>query len=140
MKILSIDLGLARTGIAICDPMEILASPLCVINETNEARLLKKIAELARENGAELIVVGHPKNMDGSEGERAKSCSEAAKTIENKSGIKTQLWDERVTTKSAHIALNATNTRGDKRKKVVDAVAAVMILESYLNYRKTQKG
>ena len=136
MKIMSVDLGLSRTGIASCDPLEMLASPVTVIHQKNEQRLIDEIVDNAKTIGAELIVVGLPKNMDGSCGERAEECTRIAKIIGEKSEIETVMWDERCTTVSAINALNVTNTRGSKRKAVVDAVAAVMILESYLAYRK----
>ncbi len=136
MKIMSVDLGKARTGIALSDESEGFAFPKEVISEYNEERLIEKVSVKANELGAALIVVGHPKNMDGSEGERAKECAAIAKKIGVTSGIETVLWDERCTTVSAHTALNYTNTRGKKRKETIDAVAAVMILEDYLKYRK----
>lgn len=136
MIIMSLDLGKARTGIAVSDKCESLAFPVTVITEYNTDRLTDKIAALAKERSAELLVAGYPKNMDGSEGSRAKECAEIAAVIQQKSGIETVLWDERCTTVSAHTALNYTNTRGKKRKQTVDAVAAVIILEDYLAYRK----
>ena len=136
MIIMSVDLGKARTGIALSDSGESFAFPKTVITEYNTARLIVKICNLADEYKAELIVVGLPKNMDGSLGSRAEECREIAEEIQKTSGIQTVLWDERCTTLSAHTALNFTNTRGKKRKSVVDAVAAVIILEDYLNYRK----
>lgn len=136
MKIMAVDLGLARTGIATCDALEMLASPLKVIHQTNEEALIREIVKTAKEQGAERVVVGYPKNMDGSAGERAQSCEHMASEIEAGSGIKTVLWDERCTTVVAHRALNVTNTRGKKRKAVVDAVAATIILEDYLSYRR----
>lgn len=139
MKIMSVDLGLSRTGIATCDPMEMLASPVKVIFEKYEPKLIEEIVKTANELYAELIVVGYPLNMDGSEGERAKECKRIAEIIEEKSGVKTAMWDERCTTVMSHNALNVTNVRGQKRKSIVDAVAAVMILESYLDYRKNNK-
>ena len=136
------DLGLARTGIAACDSLELLASPVTVIFEKNENALIDKIVQQSRELSIERIVVGLPKNMDGSCGERAVECERIAGIIAEKSGIETVMWDERCTTVSAINALNVTNTRGKKRKAVVDAVAAVMILQSYLDYRrnKSDKG
>ena len=83
-------------------------------------------------------MIGHPLNMDGSPGPRAKLCEELAERIERESGVKTALWDERVTTVQAIGILNETNVRGKKRKQVVDSVAATLILESYLDYRKKQ--
>ena len=139
MIIMSVDLGKARTGVAVSDKNEGFAFPNTVITEYNEERLIDKLCEKAKELKAELIVVGYPKNMDGSEGFRAKECAETAEKLKKKSGIDIVLWDERCTTVSAHNALNLTDTRGKKRKQTVDAVAAVIILEDYLNFRKNQK-
>ncbi|MBE6777209.1 MAG: Holliday junction resolvase RuvX [Ruminococcaceae bacterium] len=136
MIIMSVDLGKARTGIAISDNGESFAFPKTVINEYNTQKLITKIIDCAKEYSAELIVVGLPKNMDGSEGERAEECREIGLEIANQSGIEVVMWDERCTTVSAHTALNFTDTRGKKRKAVVDAVAAVIILEDYLKFRK----
>ena len=135
---MSVDLGKARTGIAVSDESESFAFPKTVITEYNTEKLIKKICSAATECNAGLIVVGYPKNMDGSAGSRAMECAAAAKNIAIKSGTETVLWDERCTTVSAHTALNYTNTRGKKRKNVVDAVAAVIILEDYLTYRKNK--
>lgn len=139
MIIMSVDLGKARTGIAVSDSGESFAFPKTVINEYNEEKLIGKICDEAKSHSAELIVVGLPKNMDGSLGWRAEECSEIAEKIKEKSGLPVELWDERCTTVSAHTALNFTDTRGKKRKNVVDAVAAVIILEDYLAYRKNKK-
>ena len=139
MIIMSVDLGKARTGIAVSDSSESFAFPKCVITEYNTEKLVTKIAEKQKEYGADLIVVGYPKNMNGSIGERAEECKAIAEKITEQCGIKTVMWDERCTTISAHTALNYTNTRGKKRKEVVDAVAAVIILEDYLNFRKNSK-
>ena len=139
MIIMSVDLGKARTGIAASDNSESFAFPKKVITEYNEEKLINKVCDSAKELGAELIVVGFPKNMDGSEGSRAEECKAIAKKITEQCGIKTVMWDERCTTISAHTALNYTNTRGKKCKEVVDAVAAVIILEDYLNFRKNSK-
>ncbi|MBQ4247165.1 MAG: Holliday junction resolvase RuvX, partial [Ruminococcus sp.] len=97
---------------------------------------IEKTAEQAKELRAEEIVVGYPKNMNGTVGERAEKCQLFAQELEKLTGCPVKLWDERCTTVSAHGYLNVTNTRGKKRKAVVDAVAAVLILESYLGYRK----
>ena len=136
MIILSVDYGDVRTGIAICDRMEILASPVGVINQSYEPKLIKEIDRIAKEKKAELIVVGLPKNMDGSEGERAEKCKAFAQKLSDESGIETAMQDERLTTVSAHRALSDNNVRGQKRKDVVDAVSAVMILEDFLRKRK----
>jgi len=140
MIIMSVDLGKARTGIAVSDSGESFAFPKQVITEYNPVKLVEKICNCAKEYSAELIVVGLPKNMDGSLGWRAGECSETANEIKNQSGIETIMWDERCTTVSAHTALNFTDTKGKKRKQVVDAVAAVIILEDYLSFRKNTKG
>lgn len=132
MIIMSVDLGLARTGIAVSDNTESFAFPKTVIHEYNREKLIDKICVLASEYGAGEIVVGLPKNMDGSMGERAVTCKEIAEEIGNKSGKKTVLWDERLTTSAAHNVLNMNDKRGKKRKEIVDAVAAVIILEGYL--------
>lgn len=136
MKIMAVDYGDSRTGLAICDKSEILASPLTVIQEYNFERCAAKVANYAKSEKAELIVVGYPKNMNNTEGERAEKCKKFAETASEISGIPFKLWDERRTTVSAHNYLNEINVRGKKRKAIVDAVAAVIILESYLGYRK----
>ena len=136
MIIMSVDFGDSRTGIAVCDKSEMLASPVCVINEKKFNSCIIKTAEKAKELKAQEIVVGYPKNMNGTIGERAEKCQlfseELAKLVE----CPVKLWDERCTTVSAHNYLNTTNTRGKKRKAVIDAVAATIILESYMSYKK----
>ncbi|MBR3868397.1 MAG: Holliday junction resolvase RuvX [Clostridia bacterium] len=136
MIIMSVDYGDVRTGVAVCDKNEILASPVTVITEKDADLLIEKIINLATERNVQMFVVGLPKNMDGSEGFRAQACREFAEKLNAKSGLPSELYDERLTTVSAHNALNMTNTRGKKRKAVVDAVSAVMILEDYMNSRK----
>lgn len=135
MIIMSVDLGKARTGIAVCDKTEFLASPYKVIFEKSPQKLPQKVAEAAKETKAELIVVGLPKNMDGSEGESAQNAREFAKKLKEITQIETVLQDERGTTITAHNFLNDTNTRGKKRKNVVDEVAATIILQDYLDKR-----
>ena len=132
MKIAAVDFGDARTGLAICDKQELLASPAGVIQEKNFDRAVVKVADALKELAPELVVVGHPINMNGTIGVRAQHCEEFA-------NIPVVLWDERSTTVSAIGFLNATDTRGKKRKAVIDTVAATIILENYLNYRKNQK-
>ena len=136
MKILAVDLGDARTGLAVCDPTEFLASPAGVIHETDFEVILKKVAQAAKEHRAQRIVVGYPKNMNGTVGERAEKCALFAQRLGELAEIPVKLWDERSTTVSAHNILHVTDTRGKQRKNVVDAVAATIILESYLAYRK----
>ncbi|MBR6242202.1 MAG: Holliday junction resolvase RuvX [Ruminococcus sp.] len=136
MIIMSVDFGDSRTGIAVCGESEMLASPVCVINEKDMQKCIEKTAEIAKEQHAQQIVVGYPKNMNGTVGERAEKCQLFADEVAKLTGCTVKLWDERCTTVMAHNYLNVTNTRGKKRKAVVDAVAAVIILESYLEYRK----
>lgn len=133
MLIMSVDLGKARTGIAACDN-GFLAYPVTVISEKRKEVLLEKVAEAVKK--ADLIVVGLPKNMDGSEGESAQNARAFAESLSNATGIKTVMVDERSTTVMAHGFLNDTNTRGKKRKAVVDSVAAVVILQSYIDSLK----
>ena len=139
MKILAVDLGKARTGLAICDEGELLASPLAVVQEHSLDRLCQAIAEAARAQNAKLLVVGLPRNMDGSEGESAQNARAFGARLERESGIPVAFCDERGTTITAHNYLNATDTRGKRRKAVVDAVAATIILENYLMYRKNRR-
>ena len=141
MIIMSVDAGEARTGIAVCDKSEFLASPVCVIEEYNSARRLEKVAAKARELNAEIVVVGLPKNMNGSEGDRAQTCRAFAESLQEMlgEGVEVDLCDERSTTQLAHTYLNIADVKGRKRKKTVDAVAAVIILEDYLALRKNKK-
>lgn len=136
MVILSVDYGDRRTGIAICDKLEMLASPVCVLNEWNAETLAGKIVDIATEKKAEIIVIGLPRNMDGSKGFRAEACEELGELVKSRCSIKVDFWDERLTTVSAHKILNENNIRGKKRKNVVDAVAAELILQDYIDYRK----
>lgn len=139
MIILGIDLGKARTGVAICDKGELLASPLTVVTEYHREQLVEKLAVLAKEYKAELLAVGLPRNMDGSEGESAQNAREIGALLEEATGLPVEFVDERGTTITAHGYLNETNTRGKKRKAVVDAVAATVILQNYLDYRRLHK-
>ncbi|MBQ8782041.1 MAG: Holliday junction resolvase RuvX [Oscillospiraceae bacterium] len=136
MIIMAVDFGDSRTGLAVCDKTEFLASPLTVIHEKNFKKCAEKVCEAAKQAKAELIVVGYPKNMNNTIGDRALKCEEFAKLLTELSELPYVLWDERSTTVSAHNYLNETNVRGKKRKNVVDAVAATIILEGYLGYRK----
>lgn len=136
MIMMSVDLGHVRTGLAISDKNGFLASSLCVIEERNDKRLVEKIVQQARENAAERIVVGLPKNMDGTEGESARRARELASQIAELSGIPTVMQDERGTTITAHAYLSAGEVYGKRRKQKVDAVAASIILQDYLDSRK----
>lgn len=139
MVILAVDYGDVRTGLAVCDKSEFLASPVRVITERNAEKLAEMISSEAATLKVEEIVVGLPKNMDGSLGFRASACEEFAKLLENVSGIKTVLRDERLTSVVAHKLLSDADIKSKKRKNTVDAVAAVLILEDYLKYRKNLK-
>lgn len=139
MRIMAVDYGESRTGIAVCDVTEFLASPVCIIKEKNTLKAIAKVADKAKELSARLIVVGHPLNMDGTRGERAEKCTFVGEEIEKLSGIKVVMWDERATTKTALNMLSDNNTYGKKRKEVLDAVAATVILENYLSWRKNHK-
>ena len=132
MVIISVDYGDVRTGVAACDKLQLLDSPVTVIKQKDPELLSKEIKKICLEKKAEKIVLGLPKNMDGSEGFRAEACKEFAKLLSEKTGLSVDFQDERLTTVSAHNILNATDTRGKKRKAVVDAVSAVLILEDYL--------
>ena len=130
---MSIDYGNVRTGIAISDIRGILASPLCVIKESYQPKLVDKIIELINENKIEKIVIGLPRNMDGSYGYRCDDCKSLGQVIGEKINIDIEFEDERLTTVMAHNILSDNNVRGAKRKQTVDAVSAVMILQSYLD-------
>jgi putative Holliday junction resolvase len=138
MRIMAVDFGDARTGIALSDTAAFLASPICVIHEKNFNAIVKKTASLAIEHKAELLVVGYPKNMNNTIGVRAEKSQKFALLLENATGIKVELWDERCTTMSAHVFMNATDTRGKKRKETVDAAAATIILQDYLDFLRNK--
>lgn len=139
MVILAVDYGDVRTGLAVCDKSEFLASPVCVITERDREKLVSLVAGKAKELKAEEIAVGLPKNMDGSEGFRADACREFADILGACTGIPVVLRDERLTTVSAHKFMNMNDVRGKKRKNTVDAVAAVIILEDYIAFRKNHR-
>ena len=139
MRILAVDYGDARTGIAVSDNSEFLASPVGTIKEYNAERLAQKVADIAREQNAGEIIVGLPINMNGTEGPRAEKCREFGDMLRELVDVEVKMWDERSTTVTAHQFLNETNVRGKKRKAVVDTVAATVILESYLAYRRNKK-
>lgn len=133
MIIMGVDLGHARTGIAVCDKREILASPVKVITAYTNEKVAAEVTALAKELRAEKIVVGLPKNMDGSEGESAQNARAFAAMLQESTGLPVVMQDERGTTVTAHGYLTETNVRGKKRKQTVDAVAAVIILQNYLD-------
>ncbi len=133
MVIISVDLGKARTGLAISDATGFLASPLDMIEEKSPAKLLEKVAQVVQDEKAQLVVVGLPKNMDGSEGESAQNARAFAQSLSEKTGVKTIMQDERGTTITAHGYLSQRDVKGKKRKAKVDTVAAAIILQNYLD-------
>lgn len=133
MKIMAIDLGAVRTGIAISDESRFLATPVGTVTQRNKDRLLEEVAALVVKHGAAQIVVGLPRNMDGSKGESAIIAETFAAQLQEKTGLPVILRDERLTTMSAIGFLNETNVRGKKRKEVVDTVSATIILQDYLD-------
>lgn len=139
MKIMAVDLGDARTGLACCDRTETLASPIGVIHDRNIDSVLQKVAAAVVEYDAKTVVVGYPKNMNNTIGERAKKSEEFVRRLREIVEVPVELWDERSTTVSATRYLNETNTRGQKRKNIVDAVAATIILENYLTWRQNKQ-
>jgi len=136
MIIMSVDYGDARTGVAFCDAKEILASPYCVVNEKYKPKLVDKLAVIAADKKAEKIIIGLPVNMDGTYGFRCDECRELGDMLKQKTGIDVEYQDERLTTVISHGYLNDNNVRGKKRKETVDAVSAVIILQSYLDKNK----
>ena len=140
MRVMAIDYGDARTGIAISDARGMLTGTTTVIHSWNPEKTVQEIARLTRENGVERIVMGFPRNMDGSEGPRAELYRAFAAQVAQTAGMEPVLWDERRTTIEAHQILSAGNYHGKKRKNTVDAVAASLILEGYLSFLASQKG
>lgn len=139
MRILGIDYGDARTGLSVSDPSGFLAGSPSVIHEWNYERLVDKLVQFIRDERIEEIALGHPKNMDGSAGERAQKCEALAKTLEERTGVPVILWDERRTTVAAHAILHEAGKKSKAHKKNVDAVAASLILQGYLDFKRRQK-
>ena len=139
MKIMAVDYGESRTGIAVSDVTEFLASPVGIIKEKNTLKAIEKIAQQAKQLGAQLIVIGNPVNMDGTRGERSEKCTFVAQEVAKLVDIPVEMWDERATTKTALNMLTDNGTFGKKRKEVLDAVAATVILENFMQYRKNHK-
>ena len=135
MRIMAVDYGDARTGIAISDALGILTGFTTVIHAYTPEKVAFAIKELVAQHQVTELVMGFPRNMDGSEGPRAALYKEFAAQLEEVTGMKPVLWDERRTTVDAHRILSQNNVRGKKRKNTVDAVAASLILEGYLAFR-----
>ena len=135
-RIMGVDYGDARTGIAVSDLLCSLVGTTTVIHSRNPEKTIAAICDLVREKDVGEIVVGLPKNMDGTEGARAELCRAFAQRLEEVTGLPVKLWDERRTTVEAHNILSQHNYHGKKRKDTVDAVAASLILEGYLAFKK----
>ena len=132
MKIMAVDYGDARTGLAVCDRTEFLASPIGIIEEKSLAKVAEKIVYASREYEVGMIVIGLPKNMDGTEGPRAEKSRMVAQRLTDATGREVVLWDERRSSIEAHGILHANGRKEKKHRQTVDAVAASLILEGYL--------
>ena len=134
MRVLAIDYGDARTGVAVSDALGMIVGQTTVIHSRNPQKTAQELARLVKECGAERLVMGFPRNMDGSEGPRAALYRDFAALVEQECQMPVVLWDERRTTVEAHNILSDCNYHGKKRKNTVDAVAASLILEGYLSF------
>ena len=134
MRILGIDYGDARIGLALSDASATLCGRAWTLTEWNLERAVAAIADVVHAEGVERIVLGLPKNMDGTEGPRAEKSRAVAHLLTEATGLEVVLWDERRTTVEAHQILSDCNYHGKKRKNTVDAVAASLILEGYLAF------
>ena len=137
MRIMAIDYGDAHTGIAVSDPTGLLAGFTTTVNAYRPEAVAERIAVLAEEHGAEELVLGHPVNMNGTLGPRSEKAHAMKALLEERTGLPVILWDERRTTIVAHQILMNNGKNAKKRKKTVDAVAAALILEGYLTYKKS---
>ena len=138
MRIMAIDYGDAHTGVAISDLTGLLAGYTTVINSRKQEEVLLGIGKLIEEYAVTELVLGYPKNMDGTLGPRAEKAEGMRDALTERFGLPVKLWDERRTTIDAHNILAASGKNAKKRKKTVDAVAAALILEGYLTFRKMQ--
>jgi putative Holliday junction resolvase len=136
---MAIDYGDARTGAAISDSLGMLTGKTAVIRSWNAEKTAEQLALLAQQNHVDRLVLGLPRNMDGTEGPRAALCREFAETLKRATGLEPVMWDERRTTIEAHQILSENDCHGKKRKNTVDAVAASLILEGYLAWLRNQK-
>lgn len=136
MRIMAIDYGDAHTGVALSDPTGFLTGTTTTIHSRKAEVVLEELARLVLEYQVSELVMGFPRNMDGTEGPRAQLYREFAQRVEEATGLKPTLWDERRTTVDAHRILFEAGKNAKKRKKTVDAVAASLILEGYLDNRR----
>ena len=139
MRVMAIDYGDAHTGVALSDPTGFLVGTTATIDSWRQEVVVDRLAELIEEHRPEEVVLGFPKNMDGTDGRKADRYRELAARLEEAAGMKVILWDERRTTIDAHHILFNQGKDGRKRKKMVDAVAASLILENYLDYKRMKQ-
>lgn len=140
MRIMAIDYGDARTGVAISDPTGLLAGFTTVIQSHRPEEVATEVVRLAGAHGVGELVLGLPRNMDGTEGPRAEHCRAFARELEQAVGLPVILWDERRTTIEAHAILHESGKKMKAHKKNVDAVAATLILEGYLVRKRMERG
>ena len=139
MRIMAIDYGDAHTGIAISDLTGFLAGYTTTIHSRRPEQVLDAVGELIRAYGVTELVLGYPKNMDGTLGPRAEKAERFAAALQERFQLEVHLWDERRTTIDAHNILASAGKNAKKRKKTVDAVAAALILEGYLTFHRSQQ-
>lgn len=132
-RILGVDFGDARTGLALSDISGFLASGCGTIKSKSFKETGDSVSLIAKEKDVGLIVLGHPINMNGTLGPRSEKIKAFKEYLEEKSGIEVLLYDERLSTANAHVMLNMTGTRGQKRKEIIDEMSACLILQSYLD-------
>lgn len=135
-KLLGVDFGDTRTGLAICDPSRLIASGIGYISPGGIEKCAAAVAEAAKTEGVSAIIVGLPVNMDGSEGSRAARCRKFARLLEEQSGLPVAMMDERMTTMTAARYLDETGTHGKKRKTVIDTLSAQIILQNCIDKLK----
>ena len=138
-KLMGIDFGDVRTGVATSDPMGLIATGAGCIKSTNLRRTAEMAAEMAKEKGVDTIVVGHPINMNGTLGEKVEKVTALGKLVESLCNIPVDFYDERLTTVSAHQILQTSGVRAKNRKQIVDSLAAELILQGYMDRQKNLK-
>ena len=135
-RILGVDFGDTRTGVAVSDISGFLASGVGTVKSTSFLKTAEEVAKIAKEKDVCLIVLGHPINMNGTLGPRSEKAQAFGKHLEELTGLPVVLFDERLSTANAHVMLNITNTRGQKRKSIIDEMSACLILQSYLDSKR----
>lgn len=139
MRIMAIDYGDAHTGVAISDPSGLLAGYTTVINSRKQEVVVDQLLQIIAEREVDELVLGYPKNMNDTKGDRVLKSEGLAAVLREKTGLPLALWDERLTTVDAHRILTENGRHGKRRKQTVDAVAATLILEGYLGYKRNQR-